>query len=428
MNCDQCKFSAKSKSGLTLHKKTHTKKNTEPVLKKVDLSTIPLKNRFIDLFCGIGGFHQALSSLGYTCVFASDIDSSCQSSYEKNYNIKPVGDINEVVVSDIPPFNILCAGFPCQPFSKAGQQKGFEDDRGHLFFSICRIIKHHTPSYVILENVRNLATHDNGHTWKVIRSSLHELGYITYEDPLILNALHVNVPQNRERVVILCQRNDIGPLPLLSKLPSAKSQLTSSLKDVLEVGQPSTIPKKLVHVESVWNDFLLLLIKHAIPIPKFPIWTEWWDRAEDDSNEYHKYKNWITKNKEWYHLHQAILEPWLSCSRKDPLWKGAVRKLEWQAGDLLKTDSMRTILWSVRGSGIRIKRPDYIPTLVAMKMTPIYGAEQRYLTARELLRLQSFPDTFQYDPKHIHKQVGNSVNVKMIKQCASFLLNHTPLL
>jgi DNA (cytosine-5)-methyltransferase 1 len=136
-----------------------------------------------------------------------------------------------------------------------------------------------------------------------------------------------------------------------------------------------------------------------------------------------QYKNWITKNREWFTTHRSVLSPWLITSRNNKYWTGAVRKLEWQAGTLLPTDSMSTVLWSFRGSGIRIKRPDYVPTIVAMNMTPIYGPERRYLTARELLRLQSFPDTFQYDEKHIHKQVGNAVNVEVIRRCASFLLH-----
>ena len=118
--------------------------------------------KFIDLCCGIGGFHQALSNMGMKCVLASDIDQECRNNYELNYKIKPEGDLTKLDITKIPKFDVLCAGFPCQPFSKAGLQNGFEDNRGNIFFDICKIIEYHSPEYLILENVRNLATHDKG--------------------------------------------------------------------------------------------------------------------------------------------------------------------------------------------------------------------------------------------------------------------------
>ena len=130
---------------------------------KIDDPAISLLNTgtsltFIDLFCGIGGFHQALTKIGFNCVFACDIDENCRKTYQANYGLKPEGDITKINVDTIPKFDILCAGFPCQPFSKAGFQKGFDDNRGNLFFTICDIVKFHKPKYIILENVRNLIT------------------------------------------------------------------------------------------------------------------------------------------------------------------------------------------------------------------------------------------------------------------------------
>ena len=132
-----------------------------------------------------------------------------------NYNLTPEGDITKINIKTIPNFDILCGGFPCQPFSKAGDQMGFNDHRGNLFFNICKIAEYHKPKYMILENVRNLATHDDGNTWKVIYDKIIDMGYYTYLKPIILNVLHFNVPQNRERVIILCKRNDLGKLPEL---------------------------------------------------------------------------------------------------------------------------------------------------------------------------------------------------------------------
>jgi DNA (cytosine-5)-methyltransferase 1 len=385
--------------------------------------------KFIDLFSGIGGFHQALNKINAKCVFACDIDEKCRNIYEKNYNLKPDSDITKVDVTKIPSFDILCGGFPCQPFSKAGFQKGFDDDRGNLFFNICEIIKHHNPKYLILENVRNLSTHDNGNTWKVIRYHINELGYYTYNEPVILNTLHFHVPQNRERVIIMCKRKDLGELPVLPDIPThPKLNLNKEIKDFIfdhekEENKKYNIDGKMKSVEGVWNEFIKIMIDNDVDIPKFPIWTDWWDNTIQDGDEfYEKYTNWIDKNREFYDTNEEILKPWLVKSRMNAHWLGAVRKFEWQAGDLRDNDSMNNVLWSARGSGIRVKRLDYIPTLVAMSMIPVYGPESRKLSPKELLRLQSFPDTFQYVEKDIYKQVGNAVNVKMIERCARFLI------
>ena len=389
--------------------------------------------KYIDLFCGIGGFHQAMKLFDFECVFASDIDKNCQKIYEQNYKIKVFGDITKVKVEDIPKFDILCAGFPCQPFSKAGDQKGFEDVRGNLFFNICDIVKYHKPKFLILENVKNLSSHDNGNTWRVIKENIDKLGYHTYETPLILNVLHFNIPQNRERVIILCKLKSLGSLPSIPTIiKNPKTKLTNFIDSIINKrdndNKKYKLNAKMKDVQMIWNDFILLLKNNDIMIPKYPIWTDWWDKDQNkDIKQYKKYKNWIDKNKEFYNNNSSLLNEWLKESRANPNWTGAVRKLEWQAGDMREDDSMKTILWTARSSGIRIKRPDYIPTLVAMSHTPVYGPLERKLSSRELLRLQAFPDDFEYDEKSIYKQVGNAVNVKMIEKCAKFLIYNEKL-
>lgn len=156
---------------------------------------------FIDLFAGIGGFHQALNHFGAKCVFASEIDKHASDTYYDNYHIAPFGDITKIDEKEIPAHDILCAGFPCQAFSISGKQKGFDDVRGTLFFDIVRIAKHHKPKIILLENVKNLTKHDNGNTLKVILSNLNELGYTVYYQ--VLNASYFGVPQNRERIYII---------------------------------------------------------------------------------------------------------------------------------------------------------------------------------------------------------------------------------
>jgi DNA (cytosine-5)-methyltransferase 1 len=385
--------------------------------------------KFIDLCCGIGGFHQALNNMGMECVMASDIDEECRKNYEINYNIKPEGDLTKINIEKIPDFDVLCAGFPCQPFSKAGHQSGFEDDRGNIFFDICKIIKHRQPKYVIMENVKNLISHDKGNTWKVIKSKIEELGYNTYEKPLILNALYFGVPQSRERVLVLCKRKDLGELEKIPEI-NKKNIKKTKLSDIIENNDDEKykINGKMKITRDIWNEFLGILNKNNISIPKFPIWTDCWD-DEDISNEfYDRYKNWIDKNREFYKENKKILENWLETSRKNELWKGSVRKMEWQCGcDNL---DMSQVLWSPRGSGVRIKKIDYSPTLVAMaSMIPIYGPKNRQLTPRECARLQSFSDSYKIhtNDKIAYKQFGNAVNVKMIEKSAQFLINNKPL-
>jgi len=156
---------------------------------------------FIDLFAGIGGFHQAGTQLGGKCVFACEIDEHAKQAYTYNYGIVPYGDITTLNENDIPDHDILFAGFPCQPFSIIGSQMGFEDTRGTLFFEIVRILKAKKPSAFILENVKQLKTHDKGRTFSVIIQSLKDLGYDVY--PTVLNALDYGLPQKRERTIIV---------------------------------------------------------------------------------------------------------------------------------------------------------------------------------------------------------------------------------
>jgi len=157
--------------------------------------------KFIDLFSGIGGFHIAATDNGGECVFSSEIDTEAARTYEANFKIKPHGDITKIASGNIPQHDLLCAGFPCQPFSIIGNRMGFDDMRGTLFFEIARILKDKKPSMIILENVKQLATHDNKKTINRIIESLGEIGYKTYWT--VLNALNYGLPQKRERTIIV---------------------------------------------------------------------------------------------------------------------------------------------------------------------------------------------------------------------------------
>jgi len=159
------------------------------------------KFKTIDLFAGIGGIRLGFEAYGGESVFSSEWDTSAQKTYQANFEEIPYGDITKIEPEEIPKFDILLAGFPCQPFSQAGFKKGFADTRGTLFFNVARIINYHRPKVVFLENVKRLRTHDGGNTFEVIKGTLEEMGYEVHSE--VLNAKNFGVPQNRERIYII---------------------------------------------------------------------------------------------------------------------------------------------------------------------------------------------------------------------------------
>lgn len=165
------------------------------------------KYTFIDLFAGLGGFRIALESLGARCVYSNEWDEPVKKVYLENFGDLPEGDITQVDEHTIPEHDILCAGFPCQAFSISGKQRGFEDSRGTLFFDVARIVKEKKPKIVFMENVKNFATHDNGKTLEVVKGTMEELGYTFFQK--VLNAVDYGVPQKRERIYMVCFRNDL---------------------------------------------------------------------------------------------------------------------------------------------------------------------------------------------------------------------------
>jgi DNA (cytosine-5)-methyltransferase 1 len=185
---------------------------------------------FIDLFAGIGGFRQALESYGAQCIFSSEINKYAIETYERNYGEKPYGDITKIESSDIPKHDILCGGFPCQPFSISGKQKGFEDERGIHFYEIYRIVKFHKPKILFLENVANLKKHDDSRTIEQMKEMLIELGYIVNME--ILNASDYNVPQSRKRIYFICFNKE--QMPVYDFEYPSKIKCTKYLKDILE--------------------------------------------------------------------------------------------------------------------------------------------------------------------------------------------------
>lgn len=390
------------------------------------------KFKFIDLFCGIGGFHQAMKSIGGECVFASDIDPDCRKTYEQNYGLKPAGDIKKIKAKDIPAHDMLCGGFPCQAFSKAGKRLGFEDEtKGTLFFDICRILKYHKPKYVLLENVRNLASHDKGNTWKVIHDQLDALGYNLPSNPVIFSPHYFGIPQHRERVYIMCVRKDIGSIkPFSFDKKNAKSCSIDSILqkdcDIPNVRE-YRISSDMENLINLWNEFLQNI--KVDKLPGFPVWS---DRLCDlnpneDLKQYPDWKqNFILKNNNLYESNKKFIDSWLIRAKKNPLFFGAKAKLEWQAGQSKRPDIWKHI-FQLRPSGIRVKTKSYFPALVAIVQTSIIGSRKRYLTPRECARLQSFPENFEPDPiqQQAYKQFGNAVNVNVIKYFAEYMFKNS---
>lgn len=198
--------------------------------------------KFIDLFAGIGGIRIPFDELGAECVFSSEIDAHACKTYEANFKEHPHGDITKIDPKKINKFDILLAGFPCQPFSNAGLKKGFEDTRGTLFFNIANIINFHRPRVILLENVKGFINHDKGRTFSVVKDVLGTLGYKVYFK--VLNAKDFGVPQNRERVYIVCFKDDNAKF----KFPEKQDIDTLSLGTIME----KNVPEKYTISDKLW--------------------------------------------------------------------------------------------------------------------------------------------------------------------------------
>lgn len=217
-----------------------------PILEKKSSSE---KLKAIDLFAGIGGirlgFEQAFNN-NIDFVFASELDKFAQQTYHANHGEMPHGDITQIHAKDIPPHDIILAGFPCQAFSVAGLRKGFEDTRGTLFFDVARIAQHHRPKLLFLENVKGFKNHDKGNTFAVVKKTLEDMGYRVYAD--VLNAKNFGVPQNRERIYIIAILNEFNQTANIDFAQLKNHQKSSKLGDIL---QPD-VPEKYTISDKLW--------------------------------------------------------------------------------------------------------------------------------------------------------------------------------
>lgn len=409
--------------------------------------------QFIDLFAGIGGFHIALSELGGTCVFASEIDLAAQSIYRKNFEHEMkgpiVGDIiplTEKTLSRlIPEHDVLAGGFPCQPFSKSGAQLGMDETRGTLFYNIAKIIEKRRPKVVILENVRNLTGPKHKHTWALILRVLRDLGYHVSDVPSIVSPHTIppklgGTPQIRDRVYIvgvhvgkqkawkMADEPFVFNKELLGNWKPTDWSLESHLlqnDNEIENMDLHKVSDERLQVIEMWNDFLRRVgAKKGKRLPGFPLWEfAMATRPKIDSDMPDWKIDFLKKNSAFYVDNKTAIDAWRAKHPELKNLNNSYRKFEWQAQDL---DSVWGGVIQFRPSGVRVKKPDYLPALVAMNQTSIIGSKKRTITVREAARLQAFPETFTFgdqNPAQSFKQLGNAVSVGTVKFVLTSILD-----
>jgi DNA (cytosine-5)-methyltransferase 1 len=457
--------------------------------------TFGKKVRFIDLFAGIGGFHHAALKVfpDAECVMAVEWDKDCQKVYSTMFPETDLrGDIREILTVTkggkqreataaeirsenlVPEHDILFAGFPCQPFSKGGAQKGMsEQTQGTLFHEIMRIIEARRPQLVVLENVANLVGHDEGRTWSTIINALREARYFVDQEPLVISPHEIKkskggAPQNRPRVYIVAVDSKKG-LKVLdnSNLLNPSDWRTASspawhIESIFKASAPeeTALDKKELRWLEAWDDFVKKVPLDVLP--GFPIWTDAWyslmrkprrvdastatlraNLREHAPKEPDWWTDFVAKNQRFYKDNATLLDKWFN------KWKvgdfpESRRKLEWQARRHHPTRRDRTLrdcLIQFRPSGIRVKPPTYAPALVAMAQTPIVGLGDtwRRIGPFEAGSLQGFT-SFQpwrkvmradagFRAGAAYKQFGNAVHIgvaALVLVRASRLANLSP--
>lgn len=423
--------------------------------------------KFIDLFAGLGGFHKAIHELGHECVFASELDPTLRQVYQQNWGIEVQGDIKKIVdneIETIPEHDILCAGFPCQPFSKAGKQLGLDDDRGTLFDEIAKILAFRKPKFFILENVPFIKQHDNEETWNYMHSELSNLGYEV--DHQVYSPQDFGVPQHRKRIFIVGSLIGLDHFSF-DKIDEQKTPIIDIHQFIEE--KPTLfkeLPKANQECLKLWQTFIDQIPKET-KLPGFPIWgmefgaTYPYEKSyplklsaknlgeykgnfgkvlkgmkkKDQRANLPSYarvekafpswkRNYIRQNRDFYNDNKKHINGVVAEIAKYP--SQSWQKLEWNVGNGER--KLENYILQFRASGIRVKKVDFFPSLVCTStQIPIIGWQKRYITREEGLKLQSLEGILL--PKNdnaVFKALGNAVNSKIVKLIAEKLINEIP--
>jgi DNA (cytosine-5)-methyltransferase 1 len=428
--------------------------------------------RFVDLFAGLGGFHLALEAAGGECVYAIELDDELRELYHRNHGV-PQRRLGADIRNDwkrVPGHDVLCAGFPCQPFSKSGAQLGKRDlTRGTLFEFVLKIARERQPRLILLENVGNFERHDSGNTWSVVRESLCRAGYDVVGTehknaggPGLISPHHHGYPQVRERFFAVAALGGFSKHPLVPNGPAVtpRATLSSIIQCPNELSATDNAECALSESQMAcvdhWNEFIQS-VPASLALPGFPIWSDEFEARypvdqflgahstpalrrfstgvgadllqtrEEVLMTFPSYMRngngslpawktrFIEQNREFYqNIRRHLRRGWVDELQRFP---ASLRKLEWNChGE--ERDLWRYVL-QFRPSGLRAKRFTSTPALVAMTTTqiPILGPQRRFLTRVEGKRLQAMPDSLALPIRRADafKALGNAVHVGVVQ-------------